>query len=185
MPILLLLLFAAACGGSSAGSPGTTVPNAPDAPARAPLPVLVGELTRERIEAEVPGWAEARDASPIDQAAAQALASVPTESELVVYLGTWCGDSKREVSRFFRALDVAGTVPFRIRYVGVDRAKQAPDLPDGLDLRFVPTFVVLRNGLEMGRLVESAPNGIEVDVGRLLRGEETGVISGRADALEL
>jgi hypothetical protein len=144
----------------------------------------VGHVARADVEA-LPKWVEAKtdpETQP-DEAGAKALASVPAGASVRVIFGTWCGDSRREVTRFWKALDVAGgKVPFAIEYVGVDMGKKAPEgLIDGVELRYVPTFIVLRGGKEVGRVIESAPNGIEKDLGALLRGEKTGVISLRTD----
>src|SRR5687768_16449728 len=84
-------------------------------------PVIVGETTREQIEV-APEWMAAEAESQPDPEACKALASVPPGAEVTVFLGTWCGDSRRELPRFWRAVDLAGTnVPFAIHYIGVDR----------------------------------------------------------------
>ncbi|MFY0532158.1 TlpA family protein disulfide reductase [Nannocystis pusilla] len=77
---------------------------------------------------------------------------------MTVIFGTWCGDSRREVPRLWRALDAAGPdLPFTLKYVGVDRQKTAPGFDkEGLDLRYVPTVIVVRDGREVGRIVERA-----------------------------
>jgi hypothetical protein len=139
-------------------------------------------VSRRSVEA-LPAWAAARAAAAPDPAAARALRDVPPGATVRVYLGTWCPDSRREVTRFWKALDQAGgPVPFAVELVAVDRDKAAPGgLADGAALRYVPTFVVLRRGKEVGRIVESAPAGIEADLAALLRGARTGVVSGRAD----
>jgi hypothetical protein len=87
------------------------------------------------------------------------------------------------VPRLWRALDeVGGLVPFEIEYLAVDRDKAEPaDLVAAYDLRYVPTFVVRRGGEEVGRIVESSPNGVEVDLLALLTGEAAGVVTGRDD----
>jgi thioredoxin 1 len=146
-------------------------------------PVLVGQVTREQIEAAVPDWVGRTVDAEIDEQAANDLAAVEPGAHLTIFLGTWCSDSRREVSRFWRALDqVGGLVPFEVEYVAVDRAKEEPaDLVAGQDLRYVPTFVVLRGGDEVGRVVESAPDGIEADLLALLTGEASGVVTGRDD----
>lgn len=141
-------------------------------------PILTGALGQAEIEAAVPAWAEERRTAQVDAAASAALAQVPPGAELVVVLGTWCGDSKREVPRLWWALELAGSVPFSVSYLGVDRDKAAPGgVVDGLGVRFVPTFIVRRGGTELGRVIEGAPEGVEVALLALLRGERTGVIS--------
>lgn len=170
LPAALLLLAASGCA------------SAP--PAHDERPVALGELTRERIEETVPDWVAAQADAEVDAAAAAALAGVAPGAEVIVFLGTWCGDSKRELSRLWRALDLAAldAPPFTLRYVGVDRAKKRPrELLGGQGVRYVPTFVVRRAGAEVGRIVESAPAGIESDLLALLRGERSGVLSRRDD----
>lgn len=143
-----------------------------------PPEVLVGVTTREAIETAVPAWAEVRASTQVDATAAAALARVAPGAEVIVVLGTWCGDSRREVPRLWRALEVAGELPFTVRHIAVDRAKEAPGgVLEGLEIRYVPTFIVRRGGAEVGRVVEGAPEGLEVALGALLRGERSGVIA--------
>ncbi len=153
--------------------------------AGAPVPtqsMLLGEIDRDTVLADAK-WRAAYDAAMPDPQASAALLAVSPGASVLVLLGTWCGDSRREVARFWKALDAAGgAAPFTVRYVGVDRNRQDPDgLAEGWNLRYVPTFVVSRDGREVGRVVESAPHGIEVDIGALLRGEASGVMTGRTD----
>lgn len=151
-------------------------------------PVIVGETTRERIEA-APEWAAAKAESQPDPEASRALASVPPGAEVTIFLGTWCGDSRREVPRFWKALDIAGgaggagpDLPFAIHYIGVDRQKKEPAAPvTNNDIRYVPTFLVHREGREVGRIVEESPHGIEKDLLALLTGQARGLISTRTD----
>lgn len=144
--------------------------------------VLVGAVTREEVEAANPAWVEAGIEAHADAEASQALASVEPGAELTVYLGTWCGDSRREVPRFWKALDAAGgLVPFKIHYVGVDREKKEPAAVQENGVLFLPTFVVSRGGHEVGRVVETSPNGIEKDVLALLTGKAQGVLATRED----
>jgi thiol-disulfide isomerase/thioredoxin len=146
-------------------------------------PVLVGLVTRDQIEAAEPSWSEVLVESSPDAEASRALASVEPGAEVTVFFGTWCGDSRREVPRFWRALDETGSaVPFRILYVGVDREKKQPaELIVGSDVHYVPTFIVSRGGHEVGRIVESAPQGVERDLLALLKGEEKGLVTNRED----
>lgn len=166
---LLVLLTLAAC--ATAGS-------APEPP-----PSIVGETTRAAIEAAEPGWM----AMEVDAEAAAALTEVEPGAEVVVFFGTWCSDSRRELSRLWRAFDAAGAwdesqLPFALEYVAVDRAKVEPrERTAGIDLRYVPTFIVYRGGEEIGRMVEVSPNGIERDLLALLTGAATGVVSARDD----
>lgn len=143
--------------------------------------VLTGSVTREQIEAAVPDWVQAQVEAKPDAAAAQALAQVEPGGEVTVFLGTWCSDSRHEVPRLWSAVDAAGgMVPFKVSYIAVDREKKDPGgQAEKSGLQYVPTFVVTRDGREVGRIVESSPNGVEADLLALLTGKAKGVISNR------
>lgn len=157
-------------------APGTAEP--PPAPAAAETD-LIGPVTREQIESTHPGWMQSEVAAAPDHEASRGLAAVAPGAEVTVFLGTWCGDSEREVPRLWRALDEAGgDVPFQIHYVGIDRQKKEPSAPiANYEIEFVPTFIVSRDGREVGRIVEEAPHGVERDLLALLSGKARGVLS--------
>ncbi len=77
--------------------------------------------------------------------------------ELRCYMGTWCGDSKREVPRFYKIMDEIGFTDFDM--ITVDRAKQANGLEKGYNIHYVPTFILFKNDKEIGRFVESVVKG--------------------------
>ncbi|HEX7182928.1 MAG TPA: thioredoxin family protein [Thermoanaerobaculia bacterium] len=178
-PLLLLgasLLTLPAC--ASSGGAGGAAPAAREQAAQEDN-VLIGPVTREQIEEKVPEWVQAEVEAAPDAEAAQALTGVEPGAEVTVFLGTWCGDSRREVPRLWRALDeVGGEVPFAVQYIGVDRQKKEPAAAVAeSDIHFVPTLIVTRNGREVGRIVETSPNGVEKDLLALLTGKAQGRIS--------
>jgi hypothetical protein len=141
--------------------------------------VLVGDLTRAEIERALPDWVEEQVTVTPDPTAAASLAVALEDVEVTVYLGTWCADSRRELARLWRALDLAAAEsPTSLHYIGVDRPMIEPRAwTAGRGLERVPTFVVERESTELGRIVEISPNGIEIDLLALLRGETSGVIT--------
>ncbi len=172
MPTRILALLALLAGLAAAPHPIALAASSDE------TPVLTGRVTREQIETAVPDWVSQTVESRIDDQAAEALTSVPPDAEVTIFLGTWCSDSRREVARFWRALDQVGDmVPFEVTYVAVDREKTEPaDLLAGREIVYVPTFIVERDGREVGRVVEEAPDGIESDLLALLTGEKTGTL---------
>lgn len=171
-----LVLVSAACtadGGQTTATQETPAASEEKA-------VLVGQVTREQVEAAAPDWVQAQVEAQPGAEAARALTGVAPGAEVTVFLGTWCGDSRRELSRLWRALDEAGgTVPFQVRYIGVDREKKQPaDLVAENDIRYVPTLIVRRDGRELGRIIETSPNGVEQDLLALLTGKAQGALSG-------
>jgi len=172
---LSILLIAPGCGAAT-----TTVVDEVPSPTEVRPADVVGLTSREAIEEALPAWREAITGADPEDETARALASVAPGAEVDVFLGTWCGDSRREVSRLFVALAIASAsapLPFTVRFIGVDRAKVAPGLSENADLRYVPTIIVRREGAEVGRVVEHATRVIEQDLLDLLTGARTGWLS--------
>jgi hypothetical protein len=175
----LLLTLVLGCATTTTAT--TPVATTPVDDHHGPMGEIVGPTSRDEIEGELPAWREAREAAAIDAEAAARLARVPPGAEVTVLLGTWCGDSRREVARLFAALEAAGALPFEIRFIGVDRSKQAPGYTEEANLLYVPTIIVTRDGVEVGRIIESAPLGVERSLLELLDGTRSGIVSGRTD----
>jgi hypothetical protein len=91
---------------------------------------------------------------------------------VLIVLGTWCGDSRREVPRFLKMLDQCGLTRIRVTFLGVDLNKFGPvgDY-DKLDIVKVPTFIVYRNYIEAGRIIEYPVTSLEGDFLEILRKE--------------
>ena len=67
------------------------------------------------------------------------------------YMGTWCGDSKRETPRLYKILNAINYDMSKLTMVSVDRTKSKPvDLVDGYNIFRVPTFIFYRDGEEIG-----------------------------------
>ncbi len=89
------------------------------------------------------------------------------------YMGTWCGDSKRETPKFFKLLQAVNYDMENLTLVTVDRSKSKPEnLVDGYDVQRVPTFIFYRNGQELGRFVEYPRETLEADILKIASGQE-------------
>ncbi len=91
------------------------------------------------------------------------------------YFGTWCGDSRRQIPRLLRLLDAAGFDESRLTMTGLsDRSmefKKAPGNPEAKRLiHRTPTIVLLRAGVEIGRIVETPEVSLEADLLAILEG---------------
>ena len=84
---------------------------------------------------------------------------------VVIMFGTWCHDSKREVPRMLRILDSAGVGTEQISLIGVDINKTEPKGREKLyNLRNTPTLILLKNGKEVGRIIERPNVSLEADL---------------------
>ena len=93
------------------------------------------------------------------------LRAVQPGTEVLVFFGTWCGDSKREVPHFLKIADEAGIDSARIKLYGLDRSKKSQDgVSAGYGIERVPTFIFLRDGKEVGRITEKPQGSLESDM---------------------
>ena len=93
--------------------------------------------------------------------------------EVLAFMGTWCGDSKREVPRFYKVMDKIGFEEKTIKLVNVhangEQYKQSPTAEEkGLNIHRVPTFIFYKEGKEIGRIVESPVTSMEIDIAQIL-----------------
>ncbi len=89
--------------------------------------------------------------------------------DIIAFMGTWCGDSKREVPRFYKVLEAADFPMNQLKMVTVDyikpNYKKSPDgEEEGLNIVKVPTFIFLKKGKEVNRIIESPVTSLEKDM---------------------
>jgi thiol-disulfide isomerase/thioredoxin len=90
-----------------------------------------------------------------------------------IVLGTWCPDSRREVPRFMKIIDLLKFPAEKIIFVGVDNTKIAPvGGYDTLGIERVPTFIFMKNKVETGRIIENPVTSLEQDMLNILTGNE-------------
>jgi len=90
-----------------------------------------------------------------------------------IVMGTWCPDSRREVPRFMRILSVIDFPADRVELIGVDNSKIAPvDNYAALDIKRVPTFIIYKNNVEAGRIIENPVTSLEQDMVNILTRNE-------------
>ena len=89
--------------------------------------------------------------------------------EIMVFFGSWCGDSKREVPRFNKILDYLKVKNKNVKYIGLDRSKRAPVYIENIyNIEYVPSFIFFKNGKEIGRIIESPEESLEIDILKIM-----------------
>jgi thiol-disulfide isomerase/thioredoxin len=91
---------------------------------------------------------------------------------IIVFGGTWCDDTKHLLPNFMATTDAAGLPAHRFTLIGVDRNKKTLfNLAEAFNIINVPTFIVMKNGKEVGRVVEYGRMGApEKEVAQLISG---------------
>lgn len=105
----------------------------------------------------------------IDTTKLQTISSLSNGTTYLVILGTWCGDSKREVPHLLKILDSAKIQNGQIQLLGVDRSKKSEDgTSEKYVITHVPTIIVFKEGKELGRIVEVPAETLESDLVKIL-----------------
>lgn len=125
--------------------------------------ILKGVISRELIasDPDFKWYAQNLKPYPSDKDAAVKLAQRKDSVQLVVFLGTWCEDSHVVIPKLFSFLDAANFSNDRLTVIGVDRDKKTiSHLTDAFNVINVPTVIVMKEGRELGRVVEYGRTGM-------------------------
>lgn len=95
---------------------------------------------------------------------------------ITIFMGTWCGDSKREVPRVLKMLDCCGVSEKDLTLIMVSNKdtlyRKSPQHEEvGRNIVRVPTIIIEQKGVEVGRIVEFPKTSLEKDMLSILRKE--------------
>ncbi len=88
--------------------------------------------------------------------------------DVLIFLGTWCPDSREYVPKFIKIIDEAGISRKHVKTVGLNRDKVLKGLTDKYDIKRVPTFIFFQNGKEIGRIVEHPRVSLTKDIAKIV-----------------
>lgn len=94
---------------------------------------------------------------------------------ITAFMGTWCGDSKRDIPKLYAVLEAANFQMDRLTIIAVardrDSYKQSPGGEhEGQNIHRVPTIILFKNGKEVNRLIESPVVSLEEDLLNIMEG---------------
>lgn len=109
----------------------------------------------------------------VSPATAKKLKKALKNVTIKAFMGTWCGDSRRETPKFYKLLSAANFDLKKLEMITVNRGKRTPDnLQKGYNIIRVPTFIFYKKDKEIGRYVEYARESLEKDILKILTGKE-------------
>ena len=134
--------------------------------------ILLGRLSVERLYNEVPIFEKNAQSYSPQFGPLEKIGAIGEETDLMMFIGTWCPDSRNEAPKFLKILAMADNPKLALTIIGVDRKKD-----DGMGLakehqiERVPTILFFREGREMGRIVEHPKSSPEDDFLEIVMGE--------------
>ncbi len=111
---------------------------------------------------------------PVDESFIKLFKKDLAQYNIKLFLGTWCGDSKRETPRFIKILEAADFPMEQLEIIALDRRKEyykkSPTGEEkGLNIIKVPTMIFFKNGKEVNRIVERPINSLEEDIAQIVQ----------------
>lgn len=90
----------------------------------------------------------------------------------MLFMGTWCEDSQREVPAIIKILDQAGYSTANMEIVAIDEPKEQPAaLIEQYNITYIPALLFFENDKELNRIVEFPIETLETDILAILNGE--------------
>ncbi|RYZ68019.1 MAG: thioredoxin [Proteobacteria bacterium] len=130
-------------------------------------PDLTGEVSKQTILGQSYPWMK-----DIPEHVSLDTPKTLSQVDVEVYFGSWCGDSHEFLPQFMDLIDrtakKSGVHPKSIRYFGLDRKKSFEGYVNTRSIERIPTFIFLKDGKEIGRIVETPKKTISSDVQSIL-----------------
>jgi len=124
--------------------------------------VLRGLINRDIIKNDTSfNWYKSSQGyySP-DTSVINALQKAKSQVQYVIFGGTWCEDTQFIFPKFFKLQELSGVPDDRVTVFGVNRDKVAlGHIAEAFAIINVPTIIVMKDGKEIGRIVEYGKTG--------------------------
>lgn len=124
--------------------------------------ILQGVLSKDIIQKDPRfTWYLSNQVSyhPSEQQIAK-LSAAKTTITFLIFGGTWCEDTQFILPKFFKWLELSEFPESAVAFFGVNRKKESiGQLSKVFDIKNVPTIIVLKNGQEVGRVIEYGKSG--------------------------
>ena len=91
--------------------------------------------------------------------------------QIVLFLGTWCHDTQQILPKYLALLEAAEFPDHRLVLIACDRQKTEPSkIYRSLNVVHVPTLILLKEGKEVGRIVEFGESGqVDKELAELIK----------------
>lgn len=127
--------------------------------------ILKGEISKNDMEndpAYSKWYAESQKIYPVpNEDAVKGMRLNKDNVNIVIFGGTWCEDTHFVLPKFFKMQEASGFPEDRITMYGVDRNKKTTGtLAEDYHIINVPTIIVMKDGREVGRVVEYGKTGM-------------------------
>lgn len=124
--------------------------------------ILKGLISRDMLEGDTAfkWFHENQSAYAPDAEETAIIKNKGAQVQFLVFGGTWSEGTKDVLPKFFALLDAASFSRDQVTLIGVDRDQKTTNhLSESMHIKSIPTFIVLKNGQEVGRVEDHGRNG--------------------------
>jgi thioredoxin 1 len=119
----------------------------------------VGDITPDELLSAYPSFRGGYEAFAVETL------YLPGDVSVLMFFGTWCHDSEREVPRLLKLLEAAGLSENNLSLIALDYRKREPKgRAVKFNVRYTPTAIFMREGVEVGRIIERPNISLHEDI---------------------
>jgi thiol-disulfide isomerase/thioredoxin len=136
--------------------------------------VVLGYMNRANLNTEeFMSWFKLEyDRLQIPEQWAEEHAPLVKNLEFKLFLGTWCGDTQRELGGMFKLLDALGVSEDQLEMYAISEAKDSPlGYEKEYEILNIPTLIFFEDGKENNRIVEFPVESMIEDFSKILKKE--------------
>lgn len=124
--------------------------------------ILNGIVTKYALQNDTAykWYSSSRSSFVPDKEIVTSLESAKDKVQFILFGGTWCEDTQFILPKFFMLQEQSGFPDHGISFFAVNRAKKTlGNFAEAFKITNVPTIIVMKDGLEVGRVVEYGKTG--------------------------
>ena len=141
--------------------------------------MLIGKCTKDALlQPSFADWFKPNyDSYVVDSFTCNFIRPLLAGKSITIFMGTWCGDSRREVPRVLKMLECCNFPTANLTMIMVGNSdslyKKSPQHEEaGKNIVRVPTIIIEQKGVEIGRIIEFPKTSLEKDMLSILRKEK-------------
>ena len=138
-------------------------------------PFLLGKIDKEGLTSKSYNewFTENYNNYDLNEDLIKEIAKTLNNYQITIFMGTWCGDSKLEVPRFYKILEACNYPMEQLNVIALSRKpymyKKSPNHYEaGLNIHRVPTFIFYKNRNEVNRIIEHPIETLENDILKII-----------------
>jgi thiol-disulfide isomerase/thioredoxin len=154
--VLVLAVFAIHFANAQTPYTSTKDANHPD------VTILNGIISKYALQndSSFKWYTTNKNAYQPDTSVLNAMEAAKEQYQFVLFGGTWCEDTQFILPKFFKLQEQSGVADKNISFFAVDRSKKTiGNLTSAFKITNVPTIIVMKDGKEIGRVVEYGKTG--------------------------